>query len=380
MVVILVDALGAELADATPGFAASLGHRRRLETVLGFSSGALPTLFSGRGPGAHGRFLMYRRRADATVFRGFGMLRALPRRLRESGFMTRALTRLVERRGVRGYFNLYQVPRALLEQFDLPERADIFAPGGLPVPSLWDTIERSGLAWRGWNWRTREADNARELDQALETGDESFLLFYTADLDARLHVEGSRGPGVKTALANYDRLIEHVARRARARGEEVWIYLLSDHGMVDVIGTEDVMARLEGIGVGWPADYLAFFDSTMARFWWREGPARERERVRAALAGARGRWLEPAELESAGVNFPDHRYGDDIFLLDPGVLMVPSFMGRGTLAGMHGYDPSHPDMAALLWSNRPIPGAVRRLGDVRAFLESEIAALARGAA
>ena len=52
--------------------------------------------------------------------------------------------------------------------------------------------------------------------------------------------------------------------------------------------------------------------------------------------------------------------------------MVPSFMGRRPLAAMHGYDPSHPDMAALLWSNRPVPESVRRLADVRGFLESEL--------
>jgi hypothetical protein len=42
---------------------------------------------------------------------------------------------------------------------------------------------------------------------------------------------------------------------------------------------------------------------------------------------------------------------------------------------MHGYDPSHPDMAALLMSNRPIPETVRHLTDVRGFLEAELAAL-----
>jgi len=46
---------------------------------------------------------------------------------------------------------------------------------------------------------------------------------------------------------------------------------------------------------------------------------------------------------------------------------------------MHGYDPAHPDMAALLWANRPLPGAVRHLGDVRAFLEAELALLAEAA-
>ena len=134
LAVLLVDALGFELAARTPGFAAALPHRRRLETVLGFSSGALPTLFTGRLPAEHGRWLMYRRAQPGvrTPFAGFRRLGLLPPRLRRSWKLSRLLTRLVERRGVRGYFSLYEVPRELLEEFDLAERDDIFAPGGLP--------------------------------------------------------------------------------------------------------------------------------------------------------------------------------------------------------------------------------------------------------
>jgi len=60
--------------------------------------------------------------------------------------------------------------------------------------------------------------------------------------------------------------------------------------------------------------------------------------------------------------------------------MVPSFMGRSRLAAMHGYDPSHADMAALLWSNRPIPEGVLHVRDVKAHLESELLLLGAEAA
>lgn len=384
MVVILIDALGWELARSIPGFAAGLTERRRLATVLGFSTGALPTLFTGRMPGEHGRFLMYRRRSGDSPFRGFGALAALPRRVRESGTMTRALDARVRGSGVRGYFNLYEVPRALLAQFDLAERDDLFSPGGLPLTSLWDTLEQRGVSWAGRNWRTPEGENLAWLERELAGRNgsappaPSLLFLYTADLDALLHHEGSRGPGVRAALARYDGWIARQLAAARARDEELWLYLLSDHGMVDVTATEDVMARLAGLEVSWPRDYLPFFDSTLARFWWRSPNARDR--VRAALEGARGRWLDRAALEREGAWFPNHDYGDDLFLLDPGVLMVPSFMGRSKLGAMHGYDPSHPDMAALLWSNRPVPESVTHLRDVRGFLESEAARLGGGAA
>jgi hypothetical protein len=380
IVVLLVDALGFELAQRSARLLAALPQRRRIETVLGFSSGALPTLFTGRPPADHGRWLMYRRAGDGVLeggapspFAGFGALRHLPARLQRSWKLGRLLDRIVAWRGVRGYFRLYQVPRWLLPEFDLAERADIFEPGGLPGDSLWDALERAHVRWRGWNWRTPEADAMEALAARLESGDEELLFCYTAELDADLHREGSFGAGVHRRLEAYAGWLRELEEAAARRGQDLWIYLLSDHGMVDVHGTLDVMGALEGLPARWPRDYLAFFDSTMARFWWRDPAARAT--VRAALAGLRGgRWLDDDALEAAGARFAGREYGEDIYLLDPGMLMVPSFMGDEPVAAMHGYDPSHPDMAALLMSNRAIPESVRALTDVRAFLESELAA------
>jgi hypothetical protein len=145
--------------------------------------------------------------------------------------------------------------------------------------------------------------------------------------------------------------------------------------MVDVTETVDVMARISALGVRRGRDFVAFYDSTMARFWWRDRGAREA--VRAALAAEpRGRWLEPAELAREGAEFPKHDYGEDVFLLRPGALMVPSFMGSRPVRAMHGYDPAHADMTALLASNRALPADVRHLKDLRGFLERELDALA----
>jgi hypothetical protein len=206
MAVLLVDALGWELAASTSGFAAGLPHRRRLETILGFSSGALPTLFTGRLPSEHGRWLMYRRAAGhRTPFGGFRWLGLLPPRLRRSWKLTVLLTRLVARRGVRGYFSLYQVPRELLEEFDLAERDDIFTPGGLPGDSLWDTAERSGVRWRGWNWRTPEPEALSAVEQALRR------------LARAAH---PRGPASRRGSAARAALRSRHAGRARDRGRD----------------------------------------------------------------------------------------------------------------------------------------------------------------
>jgi len=371
MVVVLVDALGWTLAGPDPGFAPRLVHRRPLATILGFSSGALPTAFSGRLPREHGRWLMYRRASGASVFDGFERLRWLPARVRASWRLGRWLTARVERRGVRGYFDLYEVPRAELPAFDLPERDDIFAPGGLPVDTIWDELERRRVTWRGWNWRHPEARARSEALTCLEQGHEDLLFLYSAVLDARLHHEGRRGPGVLENLRVWSDWIERANAAALLAGREAWFYLCSDHGMVDVDATVDVVGRLEHLPFRRGRDYLAFFDSTMARFWWRTAAAREA--VRAALAGEpAGRWLSPEDLAREGADFADHRYGEDIYLLRPGALMVPSFMGRVPVRAMHGYDPGHADMPGLIASNRPLPAEVTHLAHLRGFLEREL--------
>ena len=114
-------------------------------------------------PSEHGRWLMYRRAGlEPSPFAGFEKLAWLPGRLRRSWKLSQWLTRRVAQR-VHGYFNLYEVPPHELAQFDLAEKADIFAPGGLPLDSLWDALQRRGVRWRGWNWRTPEAQAFAEL-------------------------------------------------------------------------------------------------------------------------------------------------------------------------------------------------------------------------
>lgn len=379
LVVLFVDALGWRLSQSLPGFAADLAHRREIATILGFSSGALPTAFSGRLPREHGRWLMYRRAgANGGVFRGFERFAWLPAKLRRSWRLRQWLTSRLERNGVRGYFNLYEVPLDELARFDLAERDDLFAPGGLPVDALWDSLARSGRPWRGWNWRTPEDRAIGELESRLAAGEEDLLFLYTADLDALLHHEGSGGARVRERLERYDRLVRSLANPpvgARPR----WIYLCSDHGMVDVVEHVDVMGRLDGLPYRRGRDYDAFFDSTLARFWWRREGARAA--VRAALdAEPRGRWLGAEELASEGANFAGAEYGEDLWLLRPGALLLPSFMGSRPVAAMHGYDAGHPDMTALLASNRPLPAGVRHLADLRAFLERELDAASAEAA
>jgi hypothetical protein len=155
----------------------------------------------------------------------------------------------------------------------------------------------------------------------------------------------------------------------------VKLFLFSDHGMTDVRESHDVHGTLGRAGITFPRDARIFTDSTMARFWFRRPGAEAR--IRAALPNAAwGRWLEPREIAGYGIDFPDHRYGEAIYLLEPGHVIAPSFMGRTACAAMHGYGPEDVTCAAWLYASEPLSPAPRSILDLRALFSREIDRLA----
>ena len=51
--------------------------------------------------------------------------------------------------------------------------------------------------------------------------------------------------------------------------------------------------------------------------------------------------------------FPDAAFGELIFLVKEGILIVPSDMGERPIRAMHGYHPSEPQSYAALLTNQP---------------------------
>lgn len=335
-VVFLIDALGWEIVRAT-GFCEGLLERRApLGTVLGYSSAAIPSLLSGATPVEHGSWAMYRMAGENAPFR---YLRALPRLPHALDWRLRRLTRrITDRRGViDGYYDLYDIPMHVLAHFDVAQRQDPYVPGGLSRETVFDAFVATGTPYRLWYYRTPEEENMTELLEAIGAGSR-VLFLYTAELDALMHRVGILEDDVVRRLRRYERFLERVLEAGARHGLDVDVHVLSDHGMTAVDRSVDLWGELERRGKRVGRDYLAFYDSTMARMWCDEETL--------ALAcdhldqTGTGRLVTDDELESLGCLFADRRYGRAVLLADPGVMIVPSFMGRTRIAAMHGYDPA----------------------------------------
>jgi hypothetical protein len=389
ILVILVDALGWDVVqEGDPWLGDLLPHRRSIDTVLGFSSGAIPALLSGTMPVQNGRWLMYSRARGATPLSTAAWFARLPARLQSSYKVSQVLHRQVGRQ-VRGYFSLYEVPWRMLPQFDLAERKPLFEPGGLDGHPTWfDCWAERDYRVRSWDWRTPEEENAAAFIEACRAeGDEAadVLFWYTPGQDACQHRLGTRAAGVREHLEWLGGQIREGALRAQAAGRPAWVYLFSDHGMTDVTRSFDVMGEVgrvlgEAGGLSRFAEgkeWLPFYDSTMARFWWpgERGRRELRPLIRDRLDSLDcGDWLEDETLQSLGCRFDDCRYGEDIFLLRPGGLLTPSYMGSQPVKGMHGYHPDEPSSRAVVLSSQPLGDGMKHVVDVAGYLQQQVEA------
>jgi hypothetical protein len=239
-------------------------------------------------------------------------------------------------RRIDNYYDLYEVPVRLLHHFDLGLHGDPYQPGGLPEETVFDAFGKRGIPYRLWYYHTAESRNMSELVDEI-AGDARVLFLYTAELDAMMHRLGIFHQEVEDKLERYERFLERVVDRASRHNRRARVYLLSDHGMTDVRSEVDVWGGLARSGYTLGRDYLGFFDSTMVRLWSNEEVARAAATIMEGQGS--GRLLNDEELENYGCLFPDRRYGEHILLADPGVMVVPSFMGCSRLAAMHGYAP-----------------------------------------
>ena len=76
------------------------------------------------------------------------------------------------------------------------------------------------------------------------------------------------------------------------------------------------------------------------------------------------------ELRRYNAFFDDHYFGELIFLVKEGVLIVPSHMGERPIRAMHGYHPTDPQSYATLCTNQPaIPDEVTHIPHICRIME-----------
>jgi hypothetical protein len=354
-VFVLIDALGWELIRERPFLAEFLKYRQRLRTLLGFSSGIIPSILTGRTPAENGMGNLVYFDPQNSPFRRMRKLGPLPGRLLDHRVGRRALTEIGRR--VLGMGSNFEVcvPPETLPWFNWAENRNIYARGGVAGQrSIFDLLQEKGIDHRIYSYKDSLTDCEILQRAASDITNEraEFYFLYLSELDMFLHLN-RRGPErIEVKLAWYEEALRRVFLAARELDPDARLRVFSDHGMTPVERHCDVAAVVAGCGFQTPRDYLAVYDSTMARFWFFSAQAREEICARLGHLDY-ARLLTDDELRDLGVFFSDHRYGEFVLLLDPGCIIAESgFNGKGWKpAGMHGYHPEDPNSDAIFLSS-----------------------------
>jgi predicted AlkP superfamily pyrophosphatase or phosphodiesterase len=370
---VFVDACGWEIIKDRP-FARTLApERRRLRSVFGYSSACIPSILSGRWPASHRNWCYFVYDPAHSPFRGLRHLRWLPRALTSRRFFRHRLSRLLKvHLKFRGYFDLYNIPFEYISLFDFSEKKNPLQAGGLNAgPNIFDYLQERGIPYHVSDPTRSERQNLDALLADLTAERIDFAWLYWPDLDGVLHRVGNTSPEVPAKLAAYEPWLAELMAKAREHYREVKLTIFSDHGMANCDRLLDLRAQIEPLGLRFGEDYAAVYDSTMARFWFFHAEARRLVTARLQTVDL-GRIVPDAELQALGAFFPDRYFGELIFLVEEGVLIVPSHMGERPIRAMHGYHPDAPhSYASLLTNYGHVPAGITAIPHVYELMTAQ---------
>ncbi|WP_395745866.1 alkaline phosphatase family protein [Prosthecobacter sp.] len=372
---IMIDACGWEIIKDRPQFLSALApHRRKLESVFGYSSTCVPSILSGRWPDEHHNWCYFIHDPQNSPFRSLSWLRWLPKALTSRRIVRRYLTKVVKSTlGFKGYFDLYNIPFHLIHLFDFTEKKSPLQPRGMNRgPNVFDLLVEKGVPYFVTEPDLSEETNRDRLIADIEGERIDFAFQYWAGLDGLLHRVGNQSPEIDTKLAEYEAWITQTMTTAQKHYRTVNLHVFSDHGMANCDRHLDLRSKIEALGLRIGADYNVVYDSTMARFWFFNDAARQK--VSKALEDVpEGRIMPEEELRRFRAHFADGRYGELIFLVQEGVLIVPSHMGERPIRAMHGYHPHDPQSYATLFSNSSsVPKDITHIPHIHRLMEAAL--------
>lgn len=390
---ILLDAFRADYLDekVTPFLwecAQNGEHYQRVEQSLGycerseFLTGLRPDetgFFTAVGfdpvnsPFPQTRWLSVLQVAESAVVE---FLRLLPDRFgaRVHNRLRGYVTKHFEGCGVR--MSPQRIPFSWLPYFALTEdRIDHRRSEAFPSPSILSMLESAGRTYcydtfTALNFVSPFSSDSARLDAVLGDAPESLkdlYLVYISAPDTYGHRHGPESLRMREVLHQLDAELREFVQSLERKSPGNRYMFLGDHGMLPVRRSIDAEKEighmLRRVGLRKGRDVIYFLDSTMVRLWAMNPSARDLLKnllETSAAFGSCGFWMDEAQAAEYRIPWPDSRYGEFLWVADPGVIVFPDFFHRiEPCRGMHGYDPRHPDSQGMciLWGEGISPRA-----------------------
>lgn len=380
VLVFLVDAFRHDFLseDVTPNLAqlAEAGVRRSLKPILGYSDAIRATFFTGRFPDETGYWMEYAYRPETSPWRGLSRLAPVDRvpsdlALRGLKLATSAtaMKYRASRIGV-PHLSLRNIPFRALDKFDFTLHEPMTAPKALGYPSIFDTCTATGRPWAYLDASKvrRGNDLLAQIDKV--PADVGLIFVYLHQIDMAAHLFGITSGIFWRRVKATDELLGRICVSVKRRFGEVMTLIFSDHGMSSL--TRQIAIPELTSHPAFPERFFVALDATMVRLWYLDEDERLRQELRERVAiRFPGHFLSADELARHHLQFNGRLYGDEFYLLPPGIAISPNFHSFIKPKAMHAYDPAFEDQWGIFIGPRASAPSVSdpaELADVTALV------------
>lgn len=327
-----------------------------MKSLIGYSAGAHPTIWSGLHQERHGRFLIFYRTRHSHLAVMGTILRFIPKRLRPY-FMGALKLPLYKIRRLRAktpkWYKKYIIdyPPGMP-----PEIAPHIGTGELEPEhehTIFTVLDQKGISWKGQtDCENRYIGPTPTDSNHWRTSNNKVDFYYSYFADGLGHTHGPHSPQVKNYLNKIDGNIKRIVEAAQGRYGKVNLFIFSDHGMTEITDFINIQKHLEKLPLKLGKDYLAFFDATMARFWV-NSPESKKILTETLKRIPKTMLFDKNLIKKYHLNFKDRKWFDILLLFDPGVRSLPDYFVpiKSSIKAYHGYIPEDKDSYGIFITN-----------------------------
>lgn len=181
------------------------------------------------------------------------------------------------------------------------------------------------------------------------------IIAYDDTLDGLGHRLGPYSTECLHYAKSLDRVLSVVYQKLKKIFKKDFIFIaFSDHGQCEQSYNLNLLSELGKKELKFGDDYVCFIDATLALFWPKNEAVKEKMLNILGRIGL-GKVIDENLQKRYHIRFNDKRYGEIIFVLEPGVTFFPNFFSPfGSMKGLHGYLPEEEVQKSFLISNEKL--------------------------
>jgi hypothetical protein len=249
------------------------------------------------------------------------------------------------------------------KHFIIARKYHFFHKNAFTIPTLFDILRKKNKKFLYYQWPVIATNDCFELKFFPRLNDKKignffirllkkyrnydFYFLQLRDLDLYSHKYGPYLKEVEKRLKIIDSIIKKILKNFSLDKDNILIF--SYFGMVPVKKVIDLESKLPKFGDG----YIYFLDSTMARFWFFNDKVKQKV-LNILKDVTEGHILSKKEKINYHVDFKDNRHFEELFLLNPGVIINPSFFHAKAIKGAHCYGLVSEEENGVLVANRKV--------------------------